>query len=180
LVPSGVVPASSRSHEKFGLPRGVSRRVAVDSIGNKPNTPMNFYAHQRTSLAGPGAATFAPHNPTNSPLSLSPSAAADLPCWFPALTISLQWPRHTMGKRTALLLVDQGGEFQGHECFSFMRSELVVNSPPDCKGSAPHGSLRPLHASGRRSTREARQWAPPHFRSATNRFAEALARGHLS
>jgi hypothetical protein len=57
-----------------------ARRRTTDSIGNKPNTPMNFYAHQRTSLAGPGAATFAPHDPTNSPflsppLSLSSSAA---------------------------------------------------------------------------------------------------------
>jgi hypothetical protein len=81
---------------------------------------MNFYAHQRTSLAGPSAPTFAPHDLMNSPLSLSPSAAADLPCWFPALTISLQWPRHTMGERAALLLVDQGGEFQGHERFSVL------------------------------------------------------------
>jgi hypothetical protein len=48
-----------------------ARRRTTDSIGNKPNTPMNFYAHQRTSLAGPGAATFAPHDPTNSPF-LSP------------------------------------------------------------------------------------------------------------
>jgi hypothetical protein len=49
-------------------------------------------------------------------------------------------------ERAALLLVDQGGEFQGHGRFSLMHNELGVNSPSDCKGSAPHGFLRPLRA----------------------------------
>jgi hypothetical protein len=87
------------------IPRGHDTRRSHDhpqlrrEIGPTPGTRA---AHQRVADVRQAPAPTTPDGDTTMVSKLpparfpSPSAVAGLPCWFPALTLSLQWPWHTV------------------------------------------------------------------------------------